>query len=76
MPKMGIDMRVATAATCASAIVRIAGPDRPPVPAPSHGPGAPGAGGRARSVLISETASAPPSSDAWAQAATSAVAWA
>src|SRR5664280_1879883 len=62
---------LAPAATCASATTRTAGPESPPVPPPSHGgrraeapcgAGWPrGASAVARSVLISDTASAPPS---------------
>ncbi len=66
--------RAATARTCASATVRTAGPDSPPVPPPSHGaPDPSGCGANARSVLISETASAPEASAACATSATSAV---
>src|ERR1035441_3172269 len=81
MPITGTCTRSATAATCASATARIAGPDRPPVPPPSHGPGVSvtdgllrdtGSRASARNVLISDTAFAPPASAACAQAATSA----
>ena len=58
MPTTGIDTAAATSATCLSAIVRTAGPESPPLPAPSQG-SPPGASGAALSVLISETASAP-----------------
>ena len=59
-----------TSETCASATARTAGPDTPPVVPPSHGsPGRCGCGAIPRSVLISETASAPCAS---AAAATSA----
>ena len=64
------------AATCASATARIAGPESPPVPPPSHGRRSPprrGDSAIARSVLISDTASAPASCAAAAQAGTSAV---
>ena len=37
MPMTGIATLAATSETCASAIGRIAGPDRPPFPPPSHG---------------------------------------
>ena len=74
MPTTGTVTRAATARTCASATVRTAGPERPPVPPPSHGPPVPpGAGANARSVLISETASAPAASAACATRETSAV---
>ena len=53
-------MRARTSETCASAIARTAGPETPPVLPPSHGsPGRCGCGAIPRSVLISETASAP-----------------
>ena len=48
MPTTGIATRAATAATCASATARIAGPDSPPVPPPSHGAALAGAPGRER----------------------------
>ena len=47
MPTTGIATRAATAATWASATARIAGPDSPPVPPPSHGV-APALAARAR----------------------------
>ena len=72
MPITGIATAAATRLTCCSAIGRTAGPDRPPLPAPSQGSDAPGAIATAFSVLISETASAPPSSAATATAAGSA----
>ena len=54
------DTRARTSATCASAIARTAGPDTPPVRPPSHGsPGRRGSNAIPRSVLISDTASAP-----------------
>ena len=63
----------ATARTWATAIGRTAGPERPPWPAASAGLAAwPGRSRSAFSVLISETASAPPSSAATATAAGSA----
>ena len=77
MPITGTLTRAATADTCASAIARTAGPERPPVPPPSQA--APGrsaaerASAIARSVLMSDTASAPPACAAAAQLATSAV---
>ena len=56
------------ARTCSSATARIAGPERPPLPAPSQGPRVAGSIAVAFSVLISETASAPPASAAMATA--------
>ena len=72
MPITGIETAAATRRTCSSATVRTAGPESPPLPAPSQGSAAPGASGVAFIVLISETASAPPSSAATATAAGSA----
>ena len=58
--RSGSDTRAATSPTCASAIARTAGPETPPVPPPSHGSaGSRGSRAMPRSVLISETASAP-----------------
>ena len=68
--RWGSRTRPRTSETWASATARTAGPDTPPVFPPSHGsPGRCGCGAIPRSVLISETASAPCSS---AAAATSA----
>src|SRR3954464_12492642 len=68
IPTLGPLTRAETAATCASATLRMAGPLSPPVRPPSQGSPS-GASGIARSVLMSDTASAPPDSAAWAQAA-------
>ena len=57
----------------ARATERIAGPDRPPLLKLIQGPEPSGASATARSVLISDTESAPPAAAAAAQAATSAV---
>ena len=62
----------ATSATCLSAIVRTAGPESPPLPAPSQGVAAAARAAPPSAVLISETASAPPSAAATATAAGSA----
>ena len=65
MPTIGTPTRAATSPSCASATARTAGPESPPPPPPSQAaPGRAGSWARARTVLISETASAP-----WASAA-------
>src|SRR6202023_3128709 len=65
-PTREIRTRAATSATWASATGRTAGPDSPPLPPPSHARAlaspAPRARASARSVLTSDTASAPPAS--------------
>ena len=68
----GSPTAAATARTWASAIGRTAGPERPPWPAAEPGSPVAGSIALAFSVLISETASAPPSSAATATAAGSA----
>ena len=73
MPTIGSSTAAATARSCCSATGRTAGPERPPWPAARAGLA--GERDRPRSpsaVLISETASAPPSSAATATAAGSA----
>ena len=60
----GTDRAEETAPTWASATARTAGPERPPLFPPSQGSLEPGASAAARNVLISETASAPPSTAA------------
>src|SRR5690242_15419839 len=80
MPTTGIETREATAATCARATGRTAAPESPPVPPPSQrrndeawgADTSDGSRAVARSVLIKETASAPPSSAALAHSPTSA----
>src|SRR3954454_19772821 len=69
MPIAGIATREQTALSCARAIARTAGPDTPPLPAPSHGSPLRGSNAMPFSVLIRETASAPASSAALATAA-------
>ncbi len=73
IPITGTLTSPATRRTWSSATGRTAGPERPPLPAPSQGSRVPGSRPVARSVLISDTASAPPSSAASATAAGSAV---
>src|SRR5829696_2025801 len=70
MPTTGTRTACATLATCCSAIARTAGPETPPVPAPSQGrPDPRGSSAVPLSVLISDRASAPAS---WAAAPTAA----
>ena len=68
---MGISTAARTACTWASATARTAGPETPPVPAPSHGSPLRGSKDIPRIVLISDTALAPALCAAVATAATS-----
>ena len=72
MPITGTETAAATSRTWPSANARIAGPESPPLPAPSQASSVAGSIAAASSVLISETASAPPSSAARATVAGSA----